>query len=58
LARYAVAEAHQYFQEAFDILSSKKNKSEEDKIIIIDIFNHWAYAYYYLGNWETGVGPR
>jgi class 3 adenylate cyclase/tetratricopeptide (TPR) repeat protein len=49
LARYAVEEAHQYFRQAFDILSAKENKSEKEKIILIDILNSWGYAYYYLG---------
>ncbi len=50
LARYSVEEAHQYFRKAFEILSSKKNKSQEEKIILIDILNSWGYAFYYLGN--------
>jgi tetratricopeptide (TPR) repeat protein len=49
LARYAVEEAHQYFRQAFDILSPKENKSKKEKIILIDILNSWGYAYYYLG---------
>ena len=50
LARYAVEEAHQYFKKAFDILSTKENKSEKDKIILFDILNSWGYAYYYIGD--------
>jgi len=50
LARYAVEESHQYFKKAFDILSPKENKSEEEKIILIDILNSWGYTYYYLGD--------
>jgi class 3 adenylate cyclase len=34
LARYAVEEAHQYFTRAFEILSTKENKSEEDASIL------------------------
>jgi len=49
LARYAVEEAHQYFRKAYDILASKEEMSEEEKIILIDILNSWGYAYYYLG---------
>ncbi|MBW2608050.1 MAG: AAA family ATPase [Deltaproteobacteria bacterium] len=49
LARYAVEEAHQYFKKAYDILASKEEISEEEKIILIDILNSWGYAYYYLG---------
>ena len=49
LARYAVEEAHQYFKKAYDILASKEEMSEEEKITLIDILNSWGYAYYYLG---------
>ncbi len=50
LARYAVEEAHQYYRKAFDILAPKEDKTEEEKFILIDILNSWAYAYYYLGD--------
>jgi len=49
LARYAVEEAHQYFKKAYDIIVSKEEISEEEKIILIDILNSWGYAYYYIG---------
>jgi tetratricopeptide (TPR) repeat protein len=52
LARYAVEEAHQYFKEAFDILTTKTDKSEAEKLALIDILNSWAYAYYYLGEFK------
>ena len=50
LARYSVEEAHQYFRKAFDTLLSKKDKSSEERIILIDILNSWGYAFYYLGD--------
>ena len=46
LARYSVEEAHEYFRKAFDILASKEDKFEEEKIILIDILNSWGYAFY------------
>jgi len=49
LARYAVEEADQYFRNAYNILASKEELSESEKIILIDILNNWGYAYYYLG---------
>jgi len=55
LARYAVEEAHQYFSKAYDILASKEEISEADKIILIDILNSWAYAYYYLGEFKQFI---
>jgi tetratricopeptide (TPR) repeat protein len=49
LARYAVEESHQYFKKAYDILASKGELSEEDKLILIDILSSWGNAFYYLG---------
>jgi class 3 adenylate cyclase/tetratricopeptide (TPR) repeat protein len=50
LSRYAVEEADQYFREAFDILKSKTEKSDTEKMALIDILNDWSYVYYYLGD--------
>jgi class 3 adenylate cyclase/tetratricopeptide (TPR) repeat protein len=55
LARYAVEEAHQYFRKAYDILASKEEISEADKIILIDLLNSWGYAYYYLGEFKEFI---
>jgi class 3 adenylate cyclase/tetratricopeptide (TPR) repeat protein len=55
LARYSVEEAHQYFKQAFDILTSKREKTKEEKIALIDILSSWGYAYYYLGDFKTFV---
>lgn len=53
LARYAVEEAHQFYQEAYDILASKSNKTEEDKSLLIDLMNSWGYVFYFLGDVRT-----
>jgi class 3 adenylate cyclase/tetratricopeptide (TPR) repeat protein len=50
LTRYAVEEADQYFREAFDILKSKTEKSDAEKMALIDILNDWGFVYYYLGD--------
>jgi tetratricopeptide (TPR) repeat protein len=55
LARYAVEEAHQYFRKAFDILAPKDEKTEADKVILIDIINSWGYAYYYRGDFKEFI---
>ena len=55
LARYAVEEAHQYFKKAYDIIISKEEISEEEKVALIDIINNWGYAYYYLGNFKEFI---
>jgi tetratricopeptide (TPR) repeat protein len=55
LSRYAVEEAHQFFKKAYDILASKEELSEAEKIILIDILNSWGYSYYYLGEFNEFI---
>ena len=50
LKRYAIEEAHQYHQEAFDILANKPDKSKEEKSLLIDLLIQWAYVFYYRGD--------
>ncbi len=50
LSRYAVEEADQYLREAFDILESKTEKSDAEKMALIDILNDWGFVFYYLGD--------
>ena len=47
LKRYSLDEAHRYFQEAYDILSSQQEKSIEEKMLIIDLILEWALVFYY-----------
>jgi len=44
--RYALDEAHQYYKEAFELLSEKTNKSVEDKSLLVDILLLWSQVYY------------
>ena len=48
-------EAHQYFRKAYDILASKEELSEAEKITLIDILNSWGYSYYYLGEFREFI---
>jgi class 3 adenylate cyclase/tetratricopeptide (TPR) repeat protein len=52
LARYAVAEAHQYYEQAYRIISAKDPRTKADSISLIDILTNWAYAFYYLGDFK------
>ena len=55
LKRYAVEEAHQYYQEAFDLLSNKTQKTREDELLLIDLILDWAMVLYYRADckgWE------
>jgi class 3 adenylate cyclase/tetratricopeptide (TPR) repeat protein len=55
LERYAVEEAHQYYEKAFEILSAKAEKTKEEKVTLIDMLNSWGYAYFYLGDFKKFI---
>jgi class 3 adenylate cyclase/tetratricopeptide (TPR) repeat protein len=48
--RYALEEAHQYYKNAFDILSEKTKKSKEEKKLLIELLIEWAYVYNFRGD--------
>jgi class 3 adenylate cyclase/tetratricopeptide (TPR) repeat protein len=52
LARYAVDEADQYYDQAYQIVSAKTQKTKEDASILIDILTNWAYVFYYQGDYK------
>jgi tetratricopeptide (TPR) repeat protein len=52
LRRYAVEESHQYFKEAFDLLSINLEKSLNNKEALIDLLNKWSFVYYYRGDYK------
>jgi class 3 adenylate cyclase/tetratricopeptide (TPR) repeat protein len=52
LKRYAVEESHQYFKEAFDILATKPERTEEEDGLLLDLLIKWAYVFYYRGDFR------
>ncbi len=52
LARYAVEEAHQYYKQAFDILTNKADKNREEEGLLIDLLIKWGYVFYYRGDFK------
>jgi len=50
LARYAVQESHQYFKEAFDILSNKPDRTKDEDALLIELLIKWSLVYYYRGD--------
>ncbi|MBW2031360.1 MAG: hypothetical protein JRJ31_20055, partial [Deltaproteobacteria bacterium] len=55
LARYSVQEAHEYYRQAYSLLVSRAESTEEDKCRLIDLLNNWGYVYYYLGEVEEFI---
>lgn len=52
LKRYAVEESHQYYKEAYDILTQNINETETEKRLLIELLNTWAPVFYYRGNFR------
>jgi len=48
LKRYSVEEAHQYYKEAFDVISKSENLREAD-ILLVDLLLKWSLVFYYRG---------
>jgi len=52
LKRYAIEESHQYYQDAFDLLTNRTSMTDEEKRLLIDLLNKWAYVFYYRGDFR------
>jgi tetratricopeptide (TPR) repeat protein len=50
LARYSVEESHQYFMEAFDLLSNKPARTKDEDALLIELLIKWSWVYYYRGD--------
>jgi class 3 adenylate cyclase/tetratricopeptide (TPR) repeat protein len=52
LERYAVEESHRYYQQTFDLISAKTDKTREEQLTFLDIILEWAEVYYYQGRFR------
>jgi tetratricopeptide (TPR) repeat protein len=43
--RYSLEESHQYFGEAYELLSSKDKRTKEEDIRIVDLLLQWGYVF-------------
>jgi len=53
LRRYSLDEAHQYFSEAFELISKISKKTNETEDILVDMLIKWSYVFYYRGDFKT-----
>jgi class 3 adenylate cyclase/tetratricopeptide (TPR) repeat protein len=51
LRRYALEEAHQYYEEAFALLADKPEKTGDEKATLIDILVERALVFYYQADY-------
>jgi len=52
LARYALEEAHTYYQTAYEILNNRFDDSAKTASLMIDLLNRWSFVYYYRGQYK------
>lgn len=52
LRRYAMEESHQYFREAYQLLTQKGINTDRDKELLIDLLVKWGFVYYYNGEYR------
>ncbi|MDD1750903.1 MAG: AAA family ATPase, partial [Methanothrix sp.] len=48
--RYSLEEANLYYQEAFNLLSSKSDRSMSEQELLIEIINDWSFVQYLRGH--------
>jgi len=53
LSRFAVEESLQYYKEAHALLSGKRDKTQEEEALLIDLLIDWGLAFYYKGDFKT-----
>jgi class 3 adenylate cyclase/tetratricopeptide (TPR) repeat protein len=52
LKRYAVEESHQYYQQAYNLLTENPSKTKENLELLFDLLNKWSLVYYYRGDFK------
>ena len=55
LERYALEESHQYFEQAFELLSNKTQKTKQEQELLIDLINRWAEVFYFRGAYSSVI---
>lgn len=50
LKRYALEESHQYYSEAFELLSNNSARGRKGDELLIDLIIDWALVFYYRGD--------
>jgi len=55
LARYALEESHESFQQAYDLLRGKSATTEEDRRVLLDLLNAWAPVFVWRASYKNLV---
>jgi hypothetical protein len=47
-----VEKSHQYYQQAYTLLTEKPSITEEDRELLFNLLNKWSLVYYYRGDYK------
>ena len=53
LKRYALEESHEYYRQAFDLLSQERDRSQQEDFLLIDLLMEWCLVFYYQGRFQS-----
>jgi class 3 adenylate cyclase/tetratricopeptide (TPR) repeat protein len=52
LSKYAVQESHKYYKKAYNLITNKQTKTDEERRLLFDLLNKWSLVYYYRGDFK------
>jgi tetratricopeptide (TPR) repeat protein len=52
LSKYAVQESHKYYKKAYNLITDKQTKTEEERELLFGLLNKWSLVYYYRGDFK------
>ena len=52
LNRYAVVESHQYYKEAYELLTGEVPETDAVKSMLVQLLNSWTPVFYFRGNFR------
>jgi len=52
LARYSLDESHQYYKEAFELLSNETKKTGKEEVLLISLLNKWSIVFNQRGDYS------
>lgn len=53
LGMYAVQESHEYYKEAYNLITDKEPRTEKERELFFELLIKWSLVYYYRGDFKS-----
>ncbi len=50
--RFAIEDAYQFYRQAYELLENKRDKTQEEQTLLIDLLIQWGTVFYYRGGFN------